>query len=128
MNPDQSFCLNVFVSPACFTELYKTTNTTVKHQQYNQEMLSGSITSMRFYFIVPYAAKKKNTHVSSNQTYRAIIFMWNLKEYYGTAVTTSFVLIFLDILSELRVQIYANETDWISVFPTLSVIFLCLTS
>lgn len=111
----------MFVSPTCFTELYKTTSTTVRHQQHNQEMLSASITSMRFYFIVPYAAKKKNIYVSSNQTHRAIIFTWNLKECYATTVTTSFVLTFLDILSVLHVQIYANETDWMSVFPTFSV-------
>lgn len=81
----------MFIRPTCCTELYKTTKTTVKHQQYNQAMLSGSITSMRFYFIVPYAVKKKNIYVSSNQTYRA-------------------VLIFLDdILFELCVQIFANE-------------------
>lgn len=76
----------MFGRSTCFTELYETTNTTVKHQQYNQEMLSGSITSMRFYFIVPFAVKKKNIYVSSNQTYRAVIFMGNLREYDGTTV------------------------------------------
>lgn len=80
LDPDKSFSLNMFISPTCFTELYKTINTTEKHQQHNQEMLSGSITSMRFYFIVPYVAKKKNIYVSSSQAHRTVIFMWNLKD------------------------------------------------
>lgn len=36
------------------------------------EMLSGSITSMRFYFIVPYVAKKKNIYVPSSQTHGTV--------------------------------------------------------
>lgn len=110
LNPDKSSCLNMFISPTCFTELYKTTNTTLKHQQYNQEMLSGSITSMRFYFIVPYVAKEKNIYGPSSQTYINYCYTYvKCKKYLlwyscELTVTIPFVLLFLnDILLELCV-------------------------
>lgn len=90
----------MFISPTCFTELYKTTNTTVKHQQYNQEMLSGSITSMRFYFIVPYVVKKeKHICAFKSNSQNCIIYvkfkkclLWYSCE---LTVTILFILIFL---------------------------------
>lgn len=53
--------------------LLQTTKTTANHQQCNQEMLSSSITSMRFYFIFPYVPQKKNIYAPSNQTHRTAI-------------------------------------------------------
>lgn len=60
----------MFISPTCFTELYKTTNTTVKHQQYNQEMLSGSITSMRLFHCSLCGQKEKHTCVFKSNLQR----------------------------------------------------------
>lgn len=113
-------CLNMFISLTCFTEFYKTTKTTVNHQQYNQEMLSSSITSMRFYFIFLYAAQKKNIYASS-KTELQYSCQAQKNVLWGVPMWTVTHAVFL--FFELHVfHIYATETEQISVLP----IFLIL--
>lgn len=93
----------------------QTTKTTANHQQCNQEMLSSSITSMRFYFIFPYVPPKKNIYAPSNQTHRTAIHMSNFKEYLLWCVPKWTVKTCCILFFEPLVHIYAIETKQISV-------------
>lgn len=103
----------------------QTTKTTANHQQCNQEMLSSSITSMRFYFIFPYVPQKKNIYAPSNQTHRTAI---HVKFQRVLTVVRSQVncenMLYFIFWASCSHLCYWNKTN----FSTSVFLFLCLLS
>lgn len=129
MNPDKSFCLNVYKSNMLYRAL--------QNHQYHSETSAvqpGDVIRLNYVneviSLFPMRPKRKTYMcLQIKLTERAVTVTWNLKEHLSwyccaLILKISFALIFLgDILFEFHVQKYANETDWISICLFL---FLCL--